>query len=179
MRASSNDLPEPLDPTISRRVYGLLQNREIRRKNTKQTSRRITTKIIIVDAVRPKKRPYSIFPPLLLNPSGQPAFYNRNYAGGKSNQDENQKHRIGSDKLNEVAKPCDERSKKCWKITQKSCQCARLLSHKITSKYNLYETGKRDFIKKHLKALCLYYHVFADYILGLSKGLDWPRWGKV
>ncbi len=26
-----------------------------------------------------------------------------------------------------------------------------------------------------LKALCLYYHVSADYILGLPKGLDWPR----
>ena len=29
-----------------------------------------------------------------------------------------------------------------------------------------------------LKALCLYYHVSADYILGLPKGLDWPRQEK-
>lgn len=43
------------------------------------------------------------------------------------------------------------------------------------TQYHLYETGKRDFHIEHLKALCLYYHVSADYILGLPKGLDWPR----
>lgn len=38
-----------------------------------------------------------------------------------------------------------------------------------------YETGQQEMTVKKLKALCLYYHVSADYILGLPKGLDWPR----
>lgn len=38
-----------------------------------------------------------------------------------------------------------------------------------------YENGKQEMTVSKLKALCLYYHVSADYILGLPRGLDWPR----
>ncbi len=41
--------------------------------------------------------------------------------------------------------------------------------------YAKYENGKHPLPIKHLIALCEYYHVSADYILGLPKGLDWPR----
>lgn len=27
----------------------------------------------------------------------------------------------------------------------------------------------------YLKAICEHYHISADYILGLPRGLDWPR----
>lgn len=38
-----------------------------------------------------------------------------------------------------------------------------------------YEEGEQNMTITKLKALCLYYHVSADYILGLPRGLDWPR----
>lgn len=38
-----------------------------------------------------------------------------------------------------------------------------------------YEAGTQEMTIGKLKTLCLYYHVSADYILGLPKGLDWPR----
>lgn len=38
-----------------------------------------------------------------------------------------------------------------------------------------YENGKQEMTVSKLKALCLYYHVSADYVLGLPRGLDWPR----
>ena len=41
--------------------------------------------------------------------------------------------------------------------------------------YQLYESGKRKLPIDKLKQLCLFYHVSADYILGLPRGLDWPR----
>lgn len=41
--------------------------------------------------------------------------------------------------------------------------------------YAEYELDKRKFPIKHLKTICLLYRVSADYILGLPKGLDWPR----
>ena len=43
------------------------------------------------------------------------------------------------------------------------------------SYYSEYELGKRMLPLHHLKTLCLYYRVSADYILGIPKGLDWPR----
>ena len=41
--------------------------------------------------------------------------------------------------------------------------------------YGKYELGKRPLPIEHLTTLCLYYHVSADYILGLPKDLSWPR----
>lgn len=38
-----------------------------------------------------------------------------------------------------------------------------------------YETGKQEMTVSKLKMLCQYYGVSADYILGLPKGLHWPR----
>lgn len=35
--------------------------------------------------------------------------------------------------------------------------------------YSRYETGIREIPQKHLIALCKFYNVSADYILGLSK----------
>ncbi|MBR6533597.1 MAG: helix-turn-helix transcriptional regulator [Clostridia bacterium] len=40
-----------------------------------------------------------------------------------------------------------------------------------TQQYSLYETGKREFKLKHIKQLCKFYNVSADYILGLSNNL--------
>jgi len=37
--------------------------------------------------------------------------------------------------------------------------------------YRRYETGEIDLPIRHLKTLCLYYGVSADYILGLPGGL--------
>lgn len=38
-----------------------------------------------------------------------------------------------------------------------------------------YETGKVTPQLSYLIAFCQHYHVSADYILGLPRGLDWPR----
>lgn len=38
-----------------------------------------------------------------------------------------------------------------------------------------YEAGVQEMSISKLRTLCLYYHVSADYILGLPRGLDWPR----
>jgi len=43
------------------------------------------------------------------------------------------------------------------------------------SYYSEYELGKRQLPINHLKTLCEYYGVSADYILGLPQGLEWPR----
>ena len=39
--------------------------------------------------------------------------------------------------------------------------------------YGKYENGKRPLPIEHLKTLCEYYHVSADYILGLPAGLPY------
>ena len=38
-----------------------------------------------------------------------------------------------------------------------------------------YEQGKRTLPVNHLKTLCEYYGVTADYILGLPQGMKWYR----
>lgn len=43
------------------------------------------------------------------------------------------------------------------------------------SYYSKYEKGIRPLPLDHLKTLCLYYGVSADYLLGLPKNLTWPR----
>ena len=53
-------------------------------------------------------------------------------------------------------------------------QIAKLLQTTQTY-YAKYENGKHPLPVKHLITLCEYYHVSADYILGLPKDLDWPR----
>ena len=46
----------------------------------------------------------------------------------------------------------------------------------ITSQqYSLYETGKRSFKVEHIITLCQYFHVSADYVLGLPKGLPYGK----
>lgn len=47
---------------------------------------------------------------------------------------------------------------------------ADLLKIKRTM-YRRYETGETDFPIRHLKTLCLFYGVSADYVLGLPNGL--------
>ena len=41
--------------------------------------------------------------------------------------------------------------------------------------YQLYESNKRQIPVDLLTKFCQYYRVSADYILGLPKGLQWPR----
>lgn len=41
--------------------------------------------------------------------------------------------------------------------------------------YQKYEKGKHPIPSQHIKTLCEYYQVSADYLLGLPKGLNWPR----
>ena len=43
------------------------------------------------------------------------------------------------------------------------------------SYYSKLELGKRPFQIEQLAKLCEYYNVSADYILGLPKGMEWPR----
>ena len=38
-----------------------------------------------------------------------------------------------------------------------------------------YESGKQEMTVSRLAKLCRFYGVSADYILGLPKGLQWPR----
>lgn len=41
--------------------------------------------------------------------------------------------------------------------------------------YSLYETGRRKFPAEMLAPICHRLGVSADYLLGLPKGLGWPR----
>lgn len=41
--------------------------------------------------------------------------------------------------------------------------------------YSLYETGRRSLPAEYLPAICRALGVSADYLLGLPKGLRWPR----
>lgn len=43
------------------------------------------------------------------------------------------------------------------------------------SYYSRQELGKKPFRVEQVAMLCEYFHVSADYILGLSKDMDWPR----
>lgn len=43
------------------------------------------------------------------------------------------------------------------------------------SYYAQYENEKRQLPIEHLKTLCKYYNISADYILGLPKGLKYPE----
>lgn len=38
-----------------------------------------------------------------------------------------------------------------------------------------YESGSQVMTIRKLKEICQFYQVSADYILGLPKGLNWPR----
>ena len=44
-----------------------------------------------------------------------------------------------------------------------------------TQYYQKYEKGIHPLPIHHLKTLCAFYGVSADYILGLPKGLSWPK----
>ena len=47
---------------------------------------------------------------------------------------------------------------------------------KITrQQYQLYESGKRKLPLEHLKTLCMFYNVSADYILDLPDNLPYPK----
>ena len=41
--------------------------------------------------------------------------------------------------------------------------------------YSLYETGKSEMPLRHFIALCVYYKVSADYLLGWTKHPDLPK----
>lgn len=41
--------------------------------------------------------------------------------------------------------------------------------------YSLYETGRRAFKVEHIATLCKYFHVSADYVLGLPKDLPYGK----
>ncbi len=43
------------------------------------------------------------------------------------------------------------------------------------SAYARYERGANELPIRHLTTLCRYYHVSADYILGLPEGMPYPR----
>lgn len=42
--------------------------------------------------------------------------------------------------------------------------------------YRRYETGETEIPLRHLRKLCLFYKISADYIMRLPKGLRWPRY---
>ena len=41
--------------------------------------------------------------------------------------------------------------------------------------YSEYEKGNRELPIRHLRTLCIFYNVSADYILGLPQGLEYPK----
>lgn len=43
------------------------------------------------------------------------------------------------------------------------------------SYYSEYELGKRPMPIEHIITLCKFYGVSADYVLGLPRGLPWPK----
>lgn len=43
------------------------------------------------------------------------------------------------------------------------------------SYYSKLELGKKPFRVDQVVKLCEYYHISADYILGLPRGMKWPR----
>lgn len=45
----------------------------------------------------------------------------------------------------------------------------------VRKQMSRYERGEQEMTVSKLKRLCLFYHVSADYILGLPRGLNWPR----
>lgn len=54
----------------------------------------------------------------------------------------------------------------------------RSLSHALgmaQAQWARYESRKHEMPIRYLVAFCQYYGVSADYLLGLPKGLDWPR----
>lgn len=53
-------------------------------------------------------------------------------------------------------------------------QIARILNTTQQQVYK-YESQQQEMTVPKLKALCEFYGVSADYILGLPKGLMWPR----
>ena len=67
-------------------------------------------------------------------------------------------------KMKEIRKDADKSQKdvaEILKITQQQ--------------YQLYESGKRYIPVDLLIIFCNYFHVSADYILGLPSDMDWPR----
>lgn len=57
-------------------------------------------------------------------------------------------------------------------ISQEEIANAIKVSRKQVSRW---ETKQSEMGIYKLRELCLYYHVSADYILGLPKNLEWPR----
>ena len=53
-------------------------------------------------------------------------------------------------------------------------QVAQYLGIKQTV-YSRYETGKNEMKIEYLAKLAKFYNVSTDYILGLPKGMKWPR----
>lgn len=43
------------------------------------------------------------------------------------------------------------------------------------NQYSRYEVGTNELPLRYLVKLCQHYQVSADYLLGLPKGLEWPR----
>lgn len=39
--------------------------------------------------------------------------------------------------------------------------------------YSLYETGKRDFKLEHIRKLCFFFNVSADYIFNIPEGMPY------
>ena len=39
--------------------------------------------------------------------------------------------------------------------------------------YSLYETGKRDFKLEHIKKLCYFFNVSADYLFNIPEGMPY------
>ena len=58
------------------------------------------------------------------------------------------------------------------KLTQK--ELGKILNTS-TQYYQKYEKGIYTLPTEHVITLSLFYNVTADYILGLPKGLKWPR----
>lgn len=56
----------------------------------------------------------------------------------------------------------------------KQSDIAKILEIK-QQQYSVYENGKQEFPTRHIKTLCLFYGVSADYILGLPDNLKYPK----
>ena len=73
-------------------------------------------------------------------------------------------------KYNEIIK--DLREDREPKLNQK--EVAKILGT-TQQYYSEYENGKRHLPIEHLKTLCTFYNVSADYILGLPENMPFPK----
>lgn len=65
---------------------------------------------------------------------------------------------------------------KAVRVDHDESQAALAAAIGISQKqYSRYEIGTNELPLRYLVRICVHYGVSADYLLGLPRGLEWPR----